>query len=152
LVIYRFRGEDLQIFLAHPGGPFFKHKDDGHWTIPKGEVESGEDLLAAAIREVSEEVGISFAASSKFQSLGSIRQKGGKTVQAWAVEEDWDDTKPFQSNVFTMAWPPGSGRKQEFPEVDRAQYFSFDEAKRKVKQAQAPLLERLQQHLTERRF
>jgi predicted NUDIX family NTP pyrophosphohydrolase len=149
-VIHRFRGEDLQIFLAHPGGPFFKHKDDGHWTIPKGEVEPGENLLAAAIREVAEEVGIAVDPASRFHSLGSIRQKGGKIVHAWSVELDWDEAQPFQSSVFAMEWPPGSGRMQDFPEVDRAQYFPFDEATRKVKQAQVPLLERLQQHLTSR--
>ncbi len=143
LVLYRRHERELQIFIAHPGGPFFAGKDDGHWTIPKGEVEPGEDLLAAAIREVREETGIEVEPGSKFIALGSIQQKGGKIVHAWAVESDWDDAQPIQSNSLTMEWPPGSGRRLEFPEVDRAQFFPVAEAKRKLKPAQAPLLDRL---------
>jgi predicted NUDIX family NTP pyrophosphohydrolase len=131
------------MFLAHPGGPLFARKDDGHWTIPKGEVESGEDLLATAIREFQEEIGIAIDPASRFLPLGSIQQKGGKIVHAWAVEKDWDDAKPIQSNEFTMEWPPRSGRSQRFAEVDRAQFFSLEDAKRKVKETQVPLLERL---------
>jgi predicted NUDIX family NTP pyrophosphohydrolase len=143
LLLYRFRGRELQVFVAHPGGPFFTSKDDGHWTIPKGEVEPGEDLLAAAIREVREETGIAIDPDSEFIALGSIQQKGGKVVHAWAVESDWDDTQPVQSNSLTMEWPPSSGRMLEFPEVDRARFFSVAEAKRKLKLAQTELADRL---------
>lgn len=143
LLQYRFRGGELQVFVAHPGGPFFASKDDGHWTIPKGEVEPGEDLLAAAIREVREETGIAIDPGSEFIALGSIQQKGGKIVHVWAVESGWDDTQPVQSNSLTMEWPPGSGRMLEFPEVDRARFFSVAEAKRKLKLAQTELVDRL---------
>lgn len=143
LVMYRVHGGELQVFIAHPGGPFFASKDDGHWTIPKGEAEPGEDLLAAAIREVREETGIVVDPGSKFIALGSIQQKGGKIVHAWAVECDWDDAQPIQSNLLTIEWPPGSGRRLEFPEVDRAQFFPTVEAKRKLKPAQAELVDRL---------
>lgn len=143
LLLYRFRGGGLQVFIAHPGGPFFASKDDGHWTIPKSEVEPGEDLLAAAIREVHEETGFVVDPGSRFISLGSIQQKGGKIVHAWAVEGNRDDATPVQSNLLTMEWPPGSGRRQEFPEVDRAQFFPVTEAKRKLKPAQAELVDRL---------
>ena len=143
LLLYRFRDGELQVFVAHPGGPFFVSKDDGHWTIPKGEVEPGEDLLAAAIREVGEETGIEVDPASGFIALGTIRQKGGKIVHAWAVEKDLDDTRPIRSNLLTMEWPPGSGRMLEFPEVDRAQFFPVAEAKRKLKPAQVELVDRL---------
>jgi len=147
LMLYRFRDEELQVFVAHPGGPFFAAKDDGHWTIPKGEVEPGEDLLATAIREVAEETGIKVDPASNFIALGTVRQKGGKVVHAWAVEKDLDDTRPVQSNLLTMEWPPGSGRMLEFPEVDRAQFFPVAEAKRKLKAAQAELVDRLVEQL-----
>ena len=147
LMLYRFRGGEIQVFVAHPGGPFFAGKDDGHWTIPKGEVERGEDLLAAAIRELREETGIVVDPGSKFIALGSIRQKGGKVVHAWAVENDWDDAQPIQSNSLTMEWPPRSGRMLEFPEVDRAQFFPVAEAKRKLKPAQVELVDRMVEEL-----
>jgi len=150
LLLYRFHDGDLQVFVAHPGGPFFASKDDGHWTIPKGEVEPGEDLLAAAIREVREETGIGVDPDSKFIALGSVQQKGGKIVHAWAVESDWDDAQPIQSNRLTMEWPPGSGRRLEFPEVDRAQFFSVAHAKRKLKPAQAELVDKLVEELGRR--
>ena len=143
LVIYRLRNGRCEVFLAHPGGPYFAHKDDGHWTIPKGEIEPGEDLLAAARREFREETGIAIDVGATFIPLGFIRQKGGKVVHAWAVEWDWDDSRPIQSNFFKMEWPPGSGSTQEFLEVDRAQFFPVDEAKRKVKPTQIPLIDRL---------
>ena len=150
LMLYRFRGGEIQVFVAHPGGPFFAGKDEGHWTIPKGEVEPGEDLLAAAIREVREETGIVVDPGSKFIELGSIQQKGGKIVHAWAVENDWDDARPIQSNSLTMEWPPDSGRMLEFPEVDRAQFFPVAEAKRKLKPAQVGLLDRLVEEIGQR--
>lgn len=149
-MLYRFRDDELQVFVAHPGGPFFVSKDDGHWTIPKGEVEPGEDFLATAIREVAEETGIEVDPASSFIALGTIRQKGGKIVHAWAVEKDLDDMQPIQSNLLTMEWPPGSRRMLEFPEVDRAQFFPVAEAKRKLKPAQAELVDRLVQELGRR--
>jgi predicted NUDIX family NTP pyrophosphohydrolase len=142
-MLFRHRRGGLQVFIAHPGGPFFAAKDDGHWTIPKGEIEPGEDRLAAAIREVQEETGITVEPVSRFIALGSVRQKGGKMVHAWAVECDWDDTQPIRSNRLTMEWPPSSGRMLEFPEVDRAQFFPVAEAKRKLKAAQVELVDRL---------
>ena len=147
LVMFRRRGGELEVFLAHPGGPLFVKKDDGCWTIPKGEVEPGEELLPTALREFEEETGITIDPQSRFLPLGSIQQKGGKIVHAWAVEKDWDDTQPIRSNTFEMEWPPGSGRVQSFPEVDRAQFFPLAEARRKVKERQWPLIERLVEEL-----
>src|SRR5688572_7403589 len=143
LVIYRLREERCEIFLGHPGGPLFAHKDDGHWTIPKGEIGAGEDLLVTALREFQEETGIAINPAGTFIPLGSIQQKGGKFVHAWAAKQDWDDSQPIHCNLFKMEWPLGSGRIQEFPEVDRAQFFPFEEAKRKLKPTQVPLLDRL---------
>jgi len=141
--MYRQRGDQIEVFLAHPGGPFFAHRDDGCWTIPKGEVELDEELLATAIREFEEEVGFAVKQEGPFLSLGSIEQKGGKIVHAWAVEQDHDDRQPIRSNEFEMEWPPGSGRMQRFPEIDRAQFFPLAEARRKLKERQIPLLDEL---------
>ncbi len=141
LLMYRVRDGVLEVFLAHPGGPFFTRKDDGYWTIPKGEVEAGEDLLKTAIREFEEEIGIH--ASGPFVELGSIRQKGGKIVHAWAFAGDWDASHPIQSNTFELEWPPNSGRQQRFPEVDRAGFFTLADARKKLKAAQHELLDRL---------
>lgn len=143
LILYRMRDGELEVLLAHPGGPFFTHKDEGHWTIPKGEVEPGEDLLATAVREVQEETGLVIDTSRSITELGSIQQKGGKIVHAWAVEHSCADPTECKSNVFRMEWPIGSGRFQTFPEVDRAEFFPLETAKRKVKPTQIPLLERL---------
>ena len=148
LLLYRMKDGRLEVFLAHPGGPFFRRKDDGHWTIPKGEIEPGEDPLATALREVREEVGITVDPASRFHELGSIRQKGGKTVHAWGVASAHDETQPLHSNLFEMEWPPGSGRMQWFPEVDRARFFGPAEAARKIKETQVPFLERLTRALT----
>jgi predicted NUDIX family NTP pyrophosphohydrolase len=147
LALYRLRDGRLEVLLAHPGGPFFAHKDDGHWTIPKGEIEPGEDLLATAIREVREEVGIAVDPASRFLELGSIRQKGGKIVHAWAAACDWDESQGVRSNTCEMEWPPGSGRVARFPEVDRACFFSVDEARQKIKETQVPLLDALERSL-----
>jgi len=119
----------------------YQSKDDGYWTIPKGEPPEGEPLLAAAVREFEEETGI--RPREPFIDLGSIRQKGGKIVWAWAFQGDHDGSTPVRSNLFEMQWPPGSGRIQSFPEVDKAQFFSPAEAKIKLKEAQWPLIERL---------
>ena len=140
LIMYRVNDGALQVLLVHPGGPFFQNKDDGAWSIPKGEPGAGEDLLDAAQREFVEETG--FKASPPFIELSPITQKGGKVVHAWAFAGDCDPRR-LQSNVFTLEWPPRSGRMQEFPEVDRADWFDRETAKRKIKPAQIPLLEDL---------
>jgi predicted NUDIX family NTP pyrophosphohydrolase len=141
LIMYRFRNGYLDIFLAHPGGPLYCNKDDGHWSIPKGEPPEGEPLLQAALREFEEETGIK--PHGDFIELGSIRQKGGKTVHAWAFEGNHDESQPIHSNTFEMEWPPGSGRLQSFPEMDRACFFTLSEGRKKLKDAQWPLVERL---------
>src|SRR5256885_15156844 len=123
--MFRFRNGQLEVFLAHPGGPFFANRDDGHWTIPKGEIEPGEEFLATALREFKEEVGIEIDPKSKFFELGSIRQKGGKTVHAWGVEDDWGGDGQEQSSTNSMERPPEAGKMRNFPEVDRAQLFSI---------------------------
>jgi predicted NUDIX family NTP pyrophosphohydrolase len=140
--MYRFREGQLEVFLAHPGGPFFVKRDDC-WSLPKGEIEAGEDMRAAAIREFREEVGIEIDPACRFIELGSIRQKGGKIVHAWGVEKDCEPPAECPSNTFAMEWPPNSGHIQHFPEVDRARFFSVAEAREKMKDTQAPLLERL---------
>jgi predicted NUDIX family NTP pyrophosphohydrolase len=142
LLMFRNRSGQLEVFLAHPGGPFFKNKDDGHWTIPKGEIQEGEELLAAAKREFKEEVGIE--PRGEFLQLGSVRQKSGKIVHAWAFPGDWEDFRPLQSNTFELEWPPSSGKIQHFPEIDRVAFFTITEARRKLKEAQHPFLDRLQ--------
>ncbi len=142
LLMYRVRQGAIEVLLAHPGGPLFAKKDDGHWTIPKGEYGDDEDALAAARREFREETGIEPDSTGTFIGLGEIEQKGGKRVRAWAFEGDCDVSKII-SNTFEMEWPPRSGRKQAFPEVDRCAFFSIEDAKRKIKQTQIPLLERL---------
>src|SRR5829696_10186339 len=131
LLLYRRRGENLEVFIAHPGGPFFKNKDDGHWTIPKGEVDGDEEPLSTAIREFREEIGIDLDPTGKFIDLGSIRQKGGKVVHAWAVEGECPAGHCLKSNTFQMEWPPKSGKLQSFPEIDRAEFFDMETAKRK---------------------
>jgi predicted NUDIX family NTP pyrophosphohydrolase len=140
ILLYRIRRGELEVFLAHPGGPFWAKKDLGAWTIPKGEIGEGEDPLAAAKREFAEETGL--ALEGEFRALKPIRQKGGKLVLAWAVEGDCDPAD-LRSNVFSMEWPPKSGKQAEFPEVDRAQWFGLDEAKRRMLAAQVPLIEEL---------
>lgn len=144
LLLYRRCGRNLEVFLAHPGGPFFKNKDAGHWTIPKGEIEKQDELLATALREFHEEVGIVIDPKGKFIDLGSIRQKGGKVVHAWAVEGDCAAGYGVKSNSFQMEWPPKSGKFQSFPEVDCAEFFDLETARKKIKSTQIPFLERLE--------
>jgi predicted NUDIX family NTP pyrophosphohydrolase len=145
--MFRFRNGRMEVLLAHPGGPLFKLRDDGYWSIPKGEIEPGEDYLATAIRELGEEVGIRVDPQSAFHPLGSIRQKGGKTVHAWGVEGNCEVPDPLPISTFEMEWPPGSHHWTSFPEVDRAVFLPLPEARRKIKDTQAPLLERLQEIL-----
>jgi predicted NUDIX family NTP pyrophosphohydrolase len=140
LLIFR-RNNIIQVLLAHPGGPFFARKDDGVWTIPKGEAGPGEDLLTRARIEVEEEIGIK--PSGNWIPLGSIKQKGGKTVHAWAVEGDLPEQFELKSNLFEMEWPPRSGKLKEFPEIDRAEFFPEEIARRKINPAQIPFLDRL---------
>lgn len=145
LLLYRCRNSKLQVLLAHPGGPFYARKDAGVWTIPKGEPDPGEDLLTAAQREFEEELG--FRPPGELRPLGSITQKSGKIVHAWAIEGDWDPSL-IKSNPFTIEWPPHSGKQIEFPEVDRAEFFDLEQARQRINPAQAELLARLQQLLT----
>lgn len=142
LIMYRFAGGELEVFLAHPGGPYAASKDEGHWTIPKGRQKRYETLLDAARREFEEEVGIK--PHGPYIELGSIRQKGGKIVHAWAFEGQWDGSQPIRSATFEMAWPPDSGQTSRFPEIDRAEFFTLAEARRKLKDSQWPFLDRLQ--------
>lgn len=141
LLLHRRRDGILEVFLVHPGGPFWTKKDAGAWTIPKGEIDAGEDDLAAARRETAEETG--FTPEGEFVPLPPIRQKAGKVVVAWAVETDCDPAQ-LRSNVFSMEWPPRSGRMGEFPEVDRGAWFQMEEARVKMLEAQHPLLDALQ--------
>ena len=145
LLMYRMRDGQLEVFLAHPGGPLFRNKDEGHWSIPKGEIESDEELLAAAIREFEEETGLE--PRGDFIELDAIKQKGGKIVHAWAFPGEWDEARPLQSNMFELEWPPRSGKIQRFPEIDRIGFFSIPHARQKLKEAQHPFLDRLQEAL-----
>jgi predicted NUDIX family NTP pyrophosphohydrolase len=131
----------VEFLLVHPGGPFWKNKDDGAWSIPKGQVQPDEDLLARAQIEFEEEIGIKPAGD--WIPLGSIKQKGGKTVHAWAFEGDLSPDFQLKSNTFEMEFPPRSGKFREFPEVDRAEFFSLERARRKLNPAQIPFLDRL---------
>ena len=140
LLLYRRKGGAVEVLLVHPGGPFFSKKDDGAWTIPKGVCEPGEDALAAARREFKEETGM--APAGEFIPLGKFRQSSSKIVLAWAVEGEFDATK-LASNTFSLEWPPRSGRVREFPEIDRAGWFSPAEARRKILKGQAPILDAL---------
>jgi predicted NUDIX family NTP pyrophosphohydrolase len=142
LLLYRLRANGVEVLLVHPGGPFFRNRDDGWWTVPKGLPDAGEDPLVAAQREFVEETGFALPASAEYVDLGSIRQKGGKVVHAWAVEGDCDPAT-LRSNLFQLEWPPRSGRQRDFPEIDRAAFFTLADARRKILAAQAPFLDRL---------
>ena len=146
LLMYRFR-DQIQVFLIHPGGPFWARKDQGAWSIPKGEYSAGEDPLDAAQREFLEETGL--RASGELHSLGEIRQAGGKLVTAWAFQGDLDP-QMLRSNTFIMEWPPRSGKMVDFPEVDRGDWFDLPSAKEKILASQQPFLDRLIEHLSSR--
>jgi predicted NUDIX family NTP pyrophosphohydrolase len=144
LLMFRRTTEKIEVLLAHPGGPFWKNKDLESWTIPKGEYPESEGALAAAIREFEEETGI--RPEGEFIPLGQVRQASGKLVTAWAFESDCDPAA-LRSNLFSMEWPRGSGRSQEFPEVDRGEWFSLAMARQKISKGQVGFLDRLAAHL-----
>jgi predicted NUDIX family NTP pyrophosphohydrolase len=140
LILYRRRNDGIEVFLVHPGGPFWAKKDLGSWSIPKGEYAEGEDPLAAAQREFHEETG--FTAEGIFTALGELKQSGGKIVSAWAIEGDCDPAQ-LHSTTFQLEWPPRSGRKIEVPEVDRGDWFSIAEARTKLLTGQLGFLDTL---------
>ena len=140
-MLYRAGEGGLEVLLVHPGGPFWAKKDLGAWSIPKGEYEPGEDPQACALREFEEETGTRLHAPALVE-LGAVVQKAGKEVTAWAARGDLDPAR-VRSNSFSMEWPPRSGRQQEFPEIDRAEWFTLDEARAKLVGAQVELLDRL---------
>lgn len=141
ILLYRYREGALQVLLVHPGGPFWAAKDLGAWSVPKGLIDPGEDALKAALREFREETG--FIARNHFIQLTPVRMKSGKVVKVWAVEGDCEPSE-IKSNAFSMEWPPGSGKQQEFPEVDLAAWFDVDQARKKINQGQVGLLDELQ--------
>lgn len=143
ILLFRGGGEEMEVLLVHPGGPFWAKKDEGAWSIPKGEVGDGEEPLACALRELEEELGTHFSlAPGDLAELGSVRQKGGKIVHCWATRGEFDPAV-LRGNTFTMEWPPRSGVEREFPEVDRAEWFGLEQAREKINPAQAELLDRL---------
>jgi predicted NUDIX family NTP pyrophosphohydrolase len=137
ILLFRRRPTGVEVMLVHPGGPFWAKKDAGAWSIPKGLVDEGEDLLEAAKREFLEETGA--ALDGEFLNLGAHKQASGKTIIAWACEGDFD-TESLKSNAFAIEWPPRSGRMAEFPEVDRAAWYSIDEGLEKINKGQAPII------------
>ena len=137
ILMFRRTGDEPEVLLVHPGGPYWAKKDDGAWSIPKGVYESGEDALGAARREFEEETGC--VPQGAFEPLGSFRQPSGKRVAVWAVEQDFD-LEDFRSNSFAMEWPPRSGRSRNFPEADRAAWFALRAAERKVTKGQQPII------------
>jgi predicted NUDIX family NTP pyrophosphohydrolase len=145
ILLYRIAGGGPEVLLVHPGGPFWARKDAGSWSIPKGEYGDGEEPQACALREFEEETGVGLPPGELLE-LGSVKQKGGKVVTAWAAEGDLD-ADSVRSNTFTMEWPPRSGRTAEFPEIDRAGWFGVEEAREKLVAAQAELVDRLVERL-----
>jgi predicted NUDIX family NTP pyrophosphohydrolase len=142
ILLFRKRDGRLEVLLGHPGGPFFARKDEGSWTVLKGEADPGEELQAVARREFAEETG-SQPPDGTMLELGEIRQKGGKTVVAWALAGDLNPTTA-RSNTFEMEWPPRSGRRRAFPEIDRVEWFDLETARKKILPAQVPLLDGLE--------
>jgi predicted NUDIX family NTP pyrophosphohydrolase len=140
LLLYRHAAGALEVMLVHPGGPYWARKDEGSWSIPKGEIEPDEEAMAAARREFQEETGA--AVSGEFLPLHPVRLRSGKVIHAWAVSADFDPSQ-LRSNLFSMEWPPKSGQQREFPEADRAGWFGIDAARAKIHPGQAPLLDEL---------
>lgn len=140
ILLYRRRGEVTEVLLVHPGGPYWAKKDLGAWSVPKGEFAPGEDALVAARREFEEETG--FAVDGQFIKLTPVKQSGGKLVQVWAVEGDCE-ASTVRSNTFSMEWPPRSGKEKQFPEIDRAEWFTIEAAKQKILKGQIPFIEEL---------
>ena len=140
VLLYRPGVTEPEVFLVHPGGPFWKNKDEGAWTIPKGEFDESEDPLAAAIREFKEETG--FNIMGEFKPLVPVQQKAGKIVHAWAIQGNVNEAN-VKSNFFEMEWPPKSGKKQSFPEIDRASWFRMSEAREKINSSQVQFLDQL---------
>ena len=145
LLMYRIRDGSLEVLLVHPGGPYWKNKDEGVWSIAKGEPAPNEDLFVVAKREFQEELG--FEATGDFVQLSPVKQKAGKVVHAWAFEGDCDPST-IKSNTFTMEWPPKSGKQMAFPEADRAEFFDVETARTKINAAQVGLLNELVQRLS----
>jgi len=146
LLMYRQTNGKLEVFLMHPGGPFFKNKDEGFWSVPKGLIDEGEKLIDTAKREFEEETGVKPPENEKLFPLGSIKYKSGKTVHAWAFKTDVE-TVDVKSGTFKVEWPPKTGKISEFPETDRAEFFSVKKAKEKITQNQAGFIDRLVDHL-----
>ncbi len=153
LLMYRFNEGSIEVLLAHPGGPFFRNKDSGHWSIPKGEPDNNEfsgnteELLETAKREFKEETGIEIK-TNNFIPLGSILQKGGKTVYAWGFEGNLESDFTHTSNTFKAEWPPHSGKQMIFMEIDKIEFFDVSAAKKKIKSTQIDFIERLITHLS----
>lgn len=145
LLMYTIQNSELKIFLVHPGGPFFVKKDNNSWSIPKGIIEDDEDKLETAKREFEEETGLK--PSGNYIPLGEVTLKSGKIIYAWAFEGKEDQSFSYKSNLFEMEWPPNSGKKQKFPEVDNFGFFNVEEAKRKINAAQIPLIDKLVEYL-----
>jgi len=145
IILFKIKGDNLQVFLVHPGGPFWTKKDEGAWSIPKGECVEYEDPLAAARREFEEETGAE-PPSGEAIALDAVRQPSGKIVHAWAMRGEFDPSQ-LKSNTFSMEWPPGSRRQSEFPEVDQAEWFGWEKALSKIQSGQRPILDQLRRAL-----
>ena len=146
LMMFTLKEGEIKVFLVHPGGPFFSKKDEGYWGIPKGLIEKDEELLDAAKREFKEETGLN--PKGKFIPLDFIIQKGGKKVYAWAFEANDDSPFELECNTFEMEWPPRSGKRQSFPEVDRGEFFNLENAKKKINSAQLEFINRLKKYFS----
>jgi predicted NUDIX family NTP pyrophosphohydrolase len=144
ILLYRFQKDGVEVFLVHPGGPFWVNKDEGSWSVPKGEYNDDEDALKAAQREFQEETGLSI--QGNFIELGEVRQPSGKRVMVWALEND-QEVENIRSNTFQLEWPPKSGKMQEFPEVDRGGWFSLPEARQKILKGQISFLDKLEEKI-----
>jgi len=154
LLMFRRRSQGIEVFLVHPGGPYFVHKDAGYWGVPKGELEPDEQPLEVARREFAEETGQPVEACAReprFTPLGVVHQRSGKQVHAWAFEGDWPAEAELRSNTFLLEWPPRSGQRQPFPEVDQGRFFNIDEARARINAPQEPLLDRLLEWLSRER-